>query len=490
MKTLLPDLLLLLLLFLFLSPSSATTGRLILDFILPKIGSGTARPWNLSFLPDVSTSSKPGSKDSDLISALPGQPKGVVARQYSGYVPVDEKAGRFFFYYFTESKKTVNASEIPIFMWINGGPGCSSVGSGAFLEHGPLVVAPGGKAVAESSHAWNQFAHVLYVDSPVGTGFSYSDTPSDYQNYNDATVAADNLRFLVNWLARFPEYAARKVYLGGEGYAGNYIPQLAQLIHNRNRAGKYPAINLKGLILQNVILDADEDRWGFFDHLWSHGMLSQRMYDNIEKYCIKNSTRKGCIAVAQRTGRVVAPLYMFDLTAKICRLSEITTPRLPVDEYYECQEEDVAAYLGLPEVQRALHVNPSKAPKKWIQCNSNVAKAYGEITNSTLPILKNLLSNNISVLVYSGDANSVIPPMSSRLSIRKLNLSKTVPWHGWYPSKIDLGGYSEGYSEGLNYATVRGAGHFVAKTKGTQLQFLLGVHLNGTLANSTIPAVV
>ncbi|KAI0501947.1 hypothetical protein KFK09_016892 [Dendrobium nobile] len=485
MKTLLP-----LLLFLFLSPSSATPGRLILDFILPKIGSGTARPWNLSFLPDVSTSSKPGSKDSDLISALPGQPKGVVARQYSGYVPVDEKAGRFFFYYFAESKKTVNASKIPIFLWINGGPGCSSIGSGAFLEHGPLVVAPGGKAVAESSHAWNQFAHVLYVDSPVGTGFSYSDTPSDYQNYNDATVSADNLRFLVNWLARFPEYAARKVYLGGEGYAGNYIPQLAQLIHNRNRAGKYPAINLKGLILQNVILDADEDRWGFFDHLWSHGMLSQRMYDNIEKYCIKNSTRKGCIAVAQRTGRVVAPLYMFDLTAKICRLSEITTPRLPVDEYYECQEEDVAAYLGLPEVQRALHVNPSKAPKKWIQCNSNVAKAYGEITNSTLPILKNLLSNNISVLVYSGDADSVIPPMSSRLSIRKLNLSKTVPWHGWYPSKIDLGGYSEGYSEGLNYATVRGAGHFVAKTKGTQLQFLLGVHLNGTLANSTIPAVV
>ncbi|XP_020596649.1 putative serine carboxypeptidase-like 23 [Phalaenopsis equestris] len=484
MKILLP------LLFLLLSPSSATTGRLILDFIYPKIISGTAGPWNLTFLPDIPISSKSGSKDSDLISALPGQPKGIVLRQYSGYIPVDDKSGRFIFYYFAVSKQTVNVTEIPIFVWINGGPGCSSIGAGAFLEHGPLLVAPGGKALMESSYAWNKFAHVLYVDVPVGTGFSYSDTPSDYHNYNDATVAADSLRFLVNWLARFPEYAGQKIYLAGEGYAGNYIPQLAQLIHNRKRSGKYPSINLKGIILQNAVLDAEEDRWGFFDHLWSHGMLSQRLYDDIEKHCIKNSTSKGCIAATQTAGRVIAPLYMFDLRAELCCSTEITTPRLPVDEYYECREKDVAAYLGLPEVQRALHVNPAKAPKKWIQCNSDVAKSYGEITNSTLPILKNLLTHNISALVYNGDADMVIPPMSSRLSTKKLNFTKKTYWHGWYPSKIDVGGYSEGYPVGLDYATVRGAGHFVAKTKGQQLQFLLEAHLDGTLANITIPAAV
>ncbi|KAK8950380.1 Serine carboxypeptidase-like 29 [Platanthera guangdongensis] len=481
MKTLLS---LLLLLLLSTAGSAASPGRLIPDFILPKVNSGGSRYWDLDFLPDAAASSNPGSMAADEIAALPGQPKKINGgRHYSGYVAVDEKAGRYFFYYFAEASK--NASGSPIFLWINGGPGCSSVGIGAFQEHGPLLVSPGGKSVRNSHHAWIQFGNVLYVDSPVGTGFSYSNTPSDYQTYTDATVAADNLRFLVNWFARFPEFAGREIYLAGEGYAGNYIPQLAKLILNRNRSLKSPSINLKGIILQNAVLDFLEDRLGFFDNLWSHGMISLRMFSSIHKECIKNSTSRACFDSIEAASRVVAPLYMFDLTANICNF---TTAKLPIDEYYECREKDVAAYLGSPEVQRALHVDPAKAPKKWAQCNRDVAEAYGEITTSTSRILENLLSNNVSVLIYSGDAGAVVPAMSSRLSIRKLNLTKITLWHGWYMSITEVGGFSEGYREGLSYATVRGAGHFVAKSKGPQLQALLKLYLSGGLPNSTIPA--
>ncbi|KAG0468068.1 hypothetical protein HPP92_017396 [Vanilla planifolia] len=485
MDTLLPFIPLLL----FLSPvSSVHPGRLILDFITPKLIAGNARPWNLTLLPDAPVIANPGWKDADHIAALPGQPPHSGARLYSGYITVDEKAGRHFFYFFAEAHN--NSTAFPLILWLSGGPGCSSVGAGAFHGHGPLLVSQGGKSVVKSHYSWINFAHLLYVDSAVGTGFSYSDTPSDYQIYSDTSVAADNLRFVVNWLARFPDHANRDIYLGGDGYAGNLIPQLAQFILNRNNAMPRPVkIHLKGLLLGNPLLDAIEDRWGLFDTLWSHGMVSQRMHDAIKKECLLNARNQGCMAAIEKGGRVVAPLYMFDLTAVVCIDKNLTDTWLSVDEYYECRERDVAAYLGLPEVQLALHVNPAKAPKKWTQCNTEVAKAYGDITDSALPILKNLLLHNISVLVYSGDADAVVPAMSSRLSIKKMRLSKTIPWHAWYTSSIEAGGFSEGYTEGLSFATVRGAGHFVAKTKGPQLQVLLKLHLNGSLGNLSIPGI-
>ncbi|PKA48514.1 Serine carboxypeptidase-like 40 [Apostasia shenzhenica] len=439
---------------LVLHAAAASPTRLLLDFVIGKVRTGAARPWDLTLLPVASVTTNQGSKVADRIAALPGEP--VVranVRQYAGYVAVDQKAGRNFFYYFVEAREKKNATNVaPLILWINGGPGCSSVGAGAFIEHGRLLVNPGGKTLRLSHHFWSKLAHVLYVDSPVGTGFSYSDTPSDYLSYSDSSVASDNLNFLVNWLARFPEHAGRDLYLAGEGYAGNYLPQLAQIILNHNRARKAPAIKLKGLIMGNPIMDFEQDRWGVFDNLWSHGMLSQGVIDTIQKECTNWTTPAGCSAITAVAGRLVAPLYLFDLTASVCRFKFTPSTKLNVEEHYECAEKDVAAYLSSPDVQKALHVNPAKAPKTWVQCNSNVMNSYGDITISTLPILESLLSNNVSIFIYR-----------------------------------QQGGYAEEYSNGLlTYATVRGAGHLVAKTKGPELQQMLNLYFSGTLKNTVV----
>ncbi|KAG2643900.1 hypothetical protein PVAP13_2KG354800 [Panicum virgatum] len=77
-------------------------------------------------------------KAADKIPALPGQPKGVDFDQYGGYVTVDEKNGRALFYYFVEAPQ--DASSKPLLLWLNGGPGCSSLGFGGMLELGPFRV--------------------------------------------------------------------------------------------------------------------------------------------------------------------------------------------------------------------------------------------------------------------------------------------------------------------------------------------------------------
>ena len=104
-------------------------------------------------LPTKCSSSPPGAREADKIAALPGQPPRVNFDQYSGYVTVSELHGRALFYYFVESP--YQAASKPLVLWLNGGPGCSSLGAGAFQELGPFRVNPDGKTLSRNRHAWN-----------------------------------------------------------------------------------------------------------------------------------------------------------------------------------------------------------------------------------------------------------------------------------------------------------------------------------------------
>ena len=106
-----------------------------------------------------------GLKDGDLIQALPGQPNGVNLDQYSGYVTVDPTAGRALFYYFVESQ--VNSSSKPLVLWLNGGPGCSSLGSGAMMELGPFRVNSDSETLSYNEYAWTNCEYIAPTNSLV-----------------------------------------------------------------------------------------------------------------------------------------------------------------------------------------------------------------------------------------------------------------------------------------------------------------------------------
>ncbi|KAF3672902.1 Serine carboxypeptidase II-3 [Capsicum annuum] len=199
-----------------------------------------------------------GLKEKDWIKKLPGQPS-VKFQQYGGYVTVNESAGRALYYYFTEAE---NPNSLPLLLWLNGGPGCSSIAFGAMEELGPFRVNSDEQTLHRNYYAWNHAANVLFLESPAGVGFSYTNTSSDLNTTGDGRTAYDNFVFLVNWLERFPEYKNRQFYISGESYAGHYVPQLAHTILKHNKLANKTLINLKGIIIGNAVINDDTDDIG------------------------------------------------------------------------------------------------------------------------------------------------------------------------------------------------------------------------------------
>lgn len=90
---------------------------------------------------------------------------------------------------------------------------------------------------------------MIFLESPAGVGFSYSNTSSDYEESGDSRTADDAYVFLVNWLERFPEYKTRAFYISGESYAGHYVPQLAATILSHNLYSNRTIVNLQGILV-------------------------------------------------------------------------------------------------------------------------------------------------------------------------------------------------------------------------------------------------
>jgi carboxypeptidase D len=110
-----------------------------------------------------------------------------------------EHNGNIFFWHF-QNKHIANKQRTVI--WLNGGPGCSSE-DGALMEIGPYRLKDENTLVYNDG-AWNEFANVMFVDNPVGTGFSYVNTDSYVHELDD--MADQFVIFLEKWFALFPEY--------------------------------------------------------------------------------------------------------------------------------------------------------------------------------------------------------------------------------------------------------------------------------------------
>ncbi|KAG6483828.1 hypothetical protein ZIOFF_060528 [Zingiber officinale] len=388
-------------------------------------------------------------KEGDKVVRLPGQPEGVNFDQYAGYVTVDRVNGRALFYYFVEAAK--NSGSNPIVLWLNGGPGCSSLGYGAMEELGPFRVMSDGKTLYRNPYAWNEVANVLFLESPAGVGFSNSNTTSDYARSGDRRTATDALVFLVNWFERFPEYKGRDFFITGESYAGHYVPQLAHAILNH----KDRLINLKGIAIGNAVINKEMDSKGTFDYFWTHALIADETIRVIHKFCNFSSdapwTAPECDRAIDEANLAVEELDVYNIYAPLCFSSGVTpTPKLPsIENFDPCTSNYVEAYLNNLEVQKALHANITKLNYTWSGC--------------------------------SGDIDGVVPVTSTRYSLMKLKLKVKAPWRAWMLNS-EVGGYTVVYDHNLTFTTVRGAEHEVPSYQPARAlemikSFLQGLHL-------------
>lgn len=105
----------------------------------------------------------------------------------TGLVPIDKRDDMF--YWLFQSRKDESD---PLVMWLTGGPGCASEVA-LFYENGPYAFGENGEIVT-NPYAWNEISNLLFVDQPIGTGFSNGSALSDARSEVD--VAEDMAIFL------------------------------------------------------------------------------------------------------------------------------------------------------------------------------------------------------------------------------------------------------------------------------------------------------
>ncbi|CAA0807557.1 Serine carboxypeptidase-like 40 [Striga hermonthica] len=405
----------------------------------------------------VYVASQTGMKEADKIKALPGQPP-VTFSQYSGHVTVDAEAGRALFYYFVEAE---NPTSKPLVLWLNGGPGCSSVGYGAFTELGPFRVNPDGKTLWHNKNSWNNVANVLFLDSPAGVGFSYSNRSSDYVT-GDKQTAADSYTFLVNWLQRFPEYKTRPFYITGESYAGHYVPQLADLILRYNKLSKNALyINLINRIaIGNAYIDTADNGIGSLDYFWSHALISEDTYKGVKTNCNFSSDKPDsdrCRYYKEQWHKESGNINNYDIYAPLCRSPRQFSSQ--ISNFDPCTYDYVVEYLNNPYVQKALHANTTHISGPWDFCSDQIKK-WTDGPDSVLPLVKSLMTRGIRVWFYSGDLDTNVPFTATLYSLVKIRSPVKTLWYPWYVNDQEVGGYAVGY-QNLTFVTVRGSGHQV-----------------------------
>ncbi|WP_380282964.1 hypothetical protein [Kitasatospora purpeofusca] len=211
-----------------------------------------------------------------------GVPKTV--RSYAGYADVDGPgtAKSHLFYWFFESQTYdphIDADQqkelieqTPLLIWLNGGPGASSL-AGLFLENGPLRIGDDAAgAISVSPDTWNQEAHVLYWDQPIGSGYSYCETKDTYVE-DEETLSQMFWLALQQFFATYPEYLACPLYVCGESYAGKYVPYIAKKIHEQNLSNTGTHLNLAGIAVGNGWIRPELSIRVMIDYAYASGFL-------------------------------------------------------------------------------------------------------------------------------------------------------------------------------------------------------------------------
>jgi len=420
-----------------------------------------------------------GLKDKDRIVRLPGQPQ-VNFSQYGGYVTVNKEAGRALYYYLTEAE---NSKDLPLLLWLNGGPGCSSLAYGAMQELGPFRVLSDGKTLFTNEFAWNKAANVLFLESPAGVGFSYSNRTSDYNTSGDSRTALDSYWFVINWLERFPEYKNRDFYISGESYAGHYVPQLAHTILQHNKKANKTLINLKGIIIGNAVINDDTDEKGMYDYLATHVIISDEANNKIQKYCdfSPNATKPSsqCNEGYNSASISMDPIDIYNIYGPLCHNSNLTVQpkKASILDIDPCSTYYVYAYLNRPDVQEAMHANVTKLTHDWEPCSDVIGK-WIDSPSTIIPLLREFMANGIRVWVFSGDTDGRVPVTSTKYSLNKMSLPVETAWYPWFIDR-EVGGYAQKYKGDLTFATVRGAGHQVPSYQPLRALSLISHFLSG-----------
>ncbi|THH16806.1 hypothetical protein EW146_g3885 [Bondarzewia mesenterica] len=407
---------------------------------------------------------------------------------WAGRLPITNAMNeerQLFFWYWPSSKSTESDT---LTIWLNGGPGCSSLG-GFLQENGPISFQPGMTAPQANPYAWTNASDVVWIEQPVGTGFTLG-TPDIH---NESELSDEFYGFLQQFYTVFPELAAKKLFITGESYAGFYIPYIATRIVDASAAEKAALhLDLQGLLINDgvyssFITSEEAPTANFSTHFQSvlgfsnsqitslqrssrtcgyETMLRQTQYPPKGKIDLPNGNRDS----------VSSKCDLFDTFLNLGKCSIISIPAststasptcvphrktpcpdtIPLTSPFVYQQQR-------SDVQTALHV-PGFGT--WVDCsdinvfvNGNDDSAY---TETLFPHLLATLPRGVTL--WHGLVDAILFNLGDRITIQNMTWGGVQGFRAPPSTPLIVGGAQKGifHSERkLTYIEVDNAGHMI-----------------------------
>ncbi|SJX64200.1 probable carboxypeptidase 2 [Sporisorium reilianum f. sp. reilianum] len=370
-------------------------------------------------------------------------------KSFSGYVDVEDDEHIFFWFFEARNGKPQDA---PLTVWINGGPGSSSM-IGLFQELGPCWVDSNG-TVVDNPYAWNNVSNMIFIDQPATTGFSYTklvpgyvdpssgslvvlpdETCPEYaQGYgtcgtysapnvtltaNSTESAAKNFyRTLQGFMGAFPQYSREDFHFATESYGGHYGPVFNKYIEEQNAHGESKAhkIKLKSVMIGNGWYSPEVQYAAYYNFTVAPGntydyrpfnaSVEEMMYNNMFgpgncldqiRDCYATGTNQVCSTADSFCAKNVEAILDNYANRDEYDIRELSPDPFPYSFYVD--------HLNTPAVQKAIG-----AFQNFSESSSTVSDAFGNTGDDsreegTIEDVRSLLDQGVQVVMYAGDAD-------------------------------------------------------------------------------------
>ena len=118
---------------------------------------------------------------------------------YSGYLKTKIEGNELFYVYMPSQSGKQKTD--PTVLWLNGGPGCSSL-FGMLGEIGPVTADNYAGNFTKNPYSWNLNANLFFIEQPAGVGFSKASDPKFV--WNDDITAENLLVAVKDFFSTYP----------------------------------------------------------------------------------------------------------------------------------------------------------------------------------------------------------------------------------------------------------------------------------------------
>lgn len=361
-----------------------------------------------------------------------------------------------FFWHFPARIDPDNA---PVVLWLQGGPGASSL-FGLFTENGPFGISIDQKLVPRK-FSWHINHNLIYIDNPVGTGFSFTESDDGYAK-NEVDVGRDLLEGLKQFFQLFPHLQKNEFFITGESYGGKYVPAISYAILQDSRQTtdtERPKINLKGLAIGNGLSDPVH-QMDYGDYLYQLGLIDSNGRNTFLKYqaqgidCIQKRDFKCAFEVFDE-------LINMDQLPEGSLFKNLTGYNMYFN-YLKTSDDDatpLGEFLQKGETRRAIHVGNNSFHD--LQGENKVEDHLKlDVMDSVASWVAELLAN-YPVLIYNGQLDIIVAYPLTESYLQNLAFSgaeeyKTAKRYIWRVEN-DVAGYVK-HAGNLTEVLVRNAG--------------------------------